>query len=63
MIDEAISTRAMTYVEQHFRSHAPRLTDALIAATAVEIGDSLLTANSRHYRMISDLALQVFVPT
>lgn len=63
MIDEAISTRAMIYVEQHFHSHSLRLADALIAATAVELGVPLLTANEKHYRPAADLLLENFSPT
>lgn len=62
LIDETISTRAMIYVEQHFHSHALRLADALIAATAVENGLGLLTANDKHYRVLTDLTLEVFRP-
>lgn len=61
-IDEPTSTRAMIYVEQHFHSHALRLADALIAATAVENGLPLLTANDEHYRALNDLTLEVFRP-
>jgi predicted nucleic acid-binding protein len=60
MIDENISLRAMLYVEQHFHSHALRIADALIAATAVEHGMPLLTGNVKHYRVVSDLELQLF---
>ncbi len=62
LIDEAISTRAMIYVEQHFHSHALRLADALIAATAVENGHTLLTANDKHYRVLPELTLELFRP-
>lgn len=60
MIDEAISTRAMFYVEQHFLSHSIRLADALIAAIAVAHGAPLLTGNAKHYRMIRDLTVEPF---
>jgi predicted nucleic acid-binding protein len=62
MIDETISTRAMLYVEQHFHSHSLRLADALIAATAVADGVPLLTANDRHYRVLTELAFETFRP-
>jgi predicted nucleic acid-binding protein len=62
MIDEAISTRAVIYVEQHFHSHSLQLADALIAATAIEDGVPLLTANHRPYRVLPDLSLEVFRP-
>lgn len=61
-INEAISNRAMVYVEQHFLSHAVRLADALVAATAIEHGLSLGTANSKHYQPISELTVVRFTP-
>ncbi|CAN5283775.1 type II toxin-antitoxin system VapC family toxin [soil metagenome] len=62
MVSERISLRAMSYVEQHLHSHALRLADALIAATAVEQGASLLTGNAKHYSMITGLTLETFRP-
>jgi len=59
-ITEAISTRAMTYVEEHFLSGSLQMADALIAATCIEYGESLATGNVKHYRMISELPLQTF---
>ena len=61
-IDEVVSGKAMFYVEQHFHSHALRLADALIAATAVSQGITLLTANTKHYAPISDLEIRPFRP-
>ena len=61
-ITEAISARAVTLVESHFHSHALQLADALIAATAIEHGLSLATANDKHYRVVTNLQLEVFRP-
>lgn len=61
-IDETISYKALFYVEQYFHSHALRLADALIGATAVSHGLALLTANAKHYRVIADLEIQEFKP-
>jgi predicted nucleic acid-binding protein len=61
-IDEAVSMRACLYVERYAHSHGIRLADALVAATAAEKGLPLLTANDKHYRMISELTLRVFRP-
>ncbi len=61
-ISEAISNRAMTYVEEHFLGHALRLGDALIAATAVEHGLPIATANTKHYRILSELTIHPFRP-
>ena len=61
-IDETISNKAMFYLEQHFHSHALRLADALIGATAVSHGMPLLTGNTKHYKVIADLSLERFRP-
>ena len=49
-------------VETHFDSPALQLADALIAATAIEHGLSLATANDKHYRVITNLQIEVFKP-
>ncbi|WP_459943269.1 PIN domain-containing protein [Deferrisoma palaeochoriense] len=61
-ITEEITYRAMHYVEEHFLSHSLRLAVALIAATAVEFGVPLCTANTKHYRVVRDLQLEPFSP-
>jgi predicted nucleic acid-binding protein len=60
--DEAVSRRAIALVEQHSLSHGLRVVDALIAATALEAGYSLATANLKHYRFITRLPLIPFKP-
>jgi predicted nucleic acid-binding protein len=59
-IDREISSKAMLYVEAHCLSHSMQLADALIAATAVQCGQPLLTGNARHYRIIKELDLKPF---
>ena len=59
-IDQEISSKAMLYVEEHFLSHSLQLADALIAATAIQCGLPLLTANGRHYRIIKELELKAY---
>ena len=61
-LTEDISYRATMYVENYSLSGGVRLADALIAASAVQAGLVLLTANSRHYRCIPDLALEQYRP-
>ena len=61
-IDEAISARACFLVEQYALSHAMQMADALIAATALELGFDLLTANDRRYRHVDGLVIEVFRP-
>jgi predicted nucleic acid-binding protein len=61
-IDENISARATFLVEQHALANSMQLADALIAATALEHGLDLLTANAKHYRSVDGLAVQIFRP-
>ncbi len=61
-LNEAISARALFYVEEYFLSHSMQLADALIGATATEYGLTLITANDKHYRVIKGLDISVFRP-
>lgn len=61
-LTEEISHKAMFYVEEHFHSHSLQLADALIAATAVTYGRSLVTANEKHFRSVGDLQIERFKP-
>ncbi len=60
-LTETIGYRAMSYVEEH-RDSGLSVLDALIAATAVENGLPLCTANAKHYRPLKDLELVPFRP-
>jgi len=62
-ITEAITGRAIGYVEEYFLSNSLRLPDALIAATAIEHGLPLASANLKHYKVLSDLVLEKFTPS
>jgi len=61
-ISEEISAKAMFYVEQHFLTHSIQLADALIGATAIAYGDSVLTGNDRHYKALKNLEIKIFKP-
>ena len=59
----AISERATTLMEVWTLSHGLGMGDALIAATALEHGLPLLTANVKHFGPIEGLSVERFDPT
>jgi predicted nucleic acid-binding protein len=59
---ESISQKAMGILEQFSISHGLKVIDSVIAATAIENGYSLSTANLKHYRVIPGLDLVPFKP-
>lgn len=61
-IDHEISSRASFYVQEYFLSHSMKMADALIAATAIQVGEALLTANDKHYKFIPNIAVKKFNP-
>ena len=61
-LTENISHRATSYVESYALSDGIRVADALIAASAVQSGTSLMTANVRHYKCIPDIELEHYRP-
>ena len=61
-VNETISTRAMFFVEDYFLSHSMEFADAIIAATALEYQEDLLTANDKHYGFIPNLQINKFRP-
>ncbi len=56
------NARACFLVEPFALSHSMQMADAMIAATALERGLDLLTANDRHYRHVAELGIEVFRP-
>ena len=61
-INEAISSRAMFLVEDYYLSHSMETGDAMIAATAIENQEILLTANDKHYGFIPSIQINKFRP-
>lgn len=50
-VDTAIADRAGEYLKKFARSHSVTIGDAIIAATAKEMGGSMVTRNLKHYPM------------
>jgi predicted nucleic acid-binding protein len=50
----------MFLVEDYFLSHSLELGDAIIASTALENQEILLTGNDKHYKFISNMQIQKF---
>ena len=61
-LSENISHRATVLIETHALSHGLAMADGLIAATAIETGESLLTGTYQHYRALPDIDLERFRP-
>jgi predicted nucleic acid-binding protein len=61
-ISGSISTRAMFLVEDYFLSHSLELSDAIIASTALENHEIILTGNDKHYKFIPNIQIEKFRP-
>ena len=61
-VDREISSRAIFYLQEYSLSHSMMLGDALIAATIVQLGETLLTANDKHYKYIPNIEIKRFEP-
>ena len=61
-ITPAIGQRAAELIDNLALSHGMRLADALIAATAIELKATLLTANVKHFSAIEGLDIEAFAP-
>jgi predicted nucleic acid-binding protein len=61
-INENISTRAMFLVEDYYLSYSMELGDAIIASTALENQEIILTGNDKHYKFIPNIQVQKFKP-
>ena len=56
-LDPSITSRAVELVRLYRLSHGLQIPDALIAATALELNQPLVTKNFRHFRFITGLNL------
>ena len=61
-ITEAISHRAMIFIEEHALRSGIQLADALVFATACEHSLTLCSANQKHFRSIRSLDSKAFRP-
>lgn len=61
-VSESISDRAIVYIENFALSHGVEFADALIGATSIELGLTLLTANDRHFACLPGISLKVYRP-
>ena len=54
-ISESISVKARSLIEKYTKSHGLLIPDALIGATALELGSPLYTTNIKDFQFIPDL--------
>lgn len=61
-LTENIGHRASIYIEEYALSCSIGVADALVAATAVEAHEALLSANTKHFKCVRELQLARFRP-
>lgn len=61
-VTEAITLRAIELMETITLSHGLQMGDALIAATALDHGLPVLTANLKHFSAVNGLRVEAFLP-
>ena len=61
-MSEAITLHAIALMEAMTLSHGLQMGDALIAATALDYGLPLLTANVKHFGAVQGLHVEAFTP-
>ena len=59
-LSENTGHRASIYIEEYSLSHGISADDALIAATAIENNQMLVSGNNKHYKPIRDLNFKRF---
>jgi predicted nucleic acid-binding protein len=59
-ISENIGHRALVYIEEYSLSNGISADDALIAATAIENNQMLISGNYKHYKPINELLFKRF---
>jgi predicted nucleic acid-binding protein len=59
-LTEAVSASAVGLIEEYALSSGLQVADAFIAATAIAAGETLVTANQKHFRAIRNLAVKNF---
>jgi predicted nucleic acid-binding protein len=62
-VDEAISYVAAGLIDDCALGSGLQVADALIAATALQCGDTLATGNVRHFRSVRGIQLKPFRPS
>jgi len=61
-ISESVSGPAVHLMESYVLAHRLDVSDAVIAATALDRHETLATANGKHFRFILGLDLKIFRP-
>ena len=61
-VSETITQRAIELMEAITLSHGLQMGDALIAATALDHGLPVLTANVKHFGAVQGLTVEAFTP-
>jgi len=61
-LTENIGHRASIYMEEYVLADSMSMADALIAATAIEAKQALISGNAKHYKAIQELDLKRFRP-
>jgi hypothetical protein len=61
-ISESVSRPAVDLMESYVLAHRLDVSDAVIAATALDRHETLATGNGKHFRFIPGLDLKIFRP-